>query len=137
LYHHLVETELAVGIAGDLSMTVDPHLYKITAVLRDGRSHTELETALDNEIDRLQNELVAEAELTKAKKQARAAFAYSNEGVSGQAYYLAYSQNIDTYSLFLDYPERLEAVTAEDIREVAQQYLQESNRTVGWFIPTT
>lgn len=137
LYRQLVETELAVGISGNLSMTVDPYLYKITAVLRDGRSHTDIETALNHEIDRLQNELVSEAELIKAKKQARAAFAYSNEGVSGQAYYLAYSQNIDTFSLFLDYPQRLEAVTAEDIRDVAQKYLQASNRTVGWFIPTT
>ncbi len=135
LYRQLVETELAVGIAGDLSMTIDPYLYKITAALRDGRSHTELEIALNNEVDRLQNELVSEAELSKAKKQARAAFAYSNEGVSGQAYYLAYSQNIDTYSLFLDYPHRLETVTAEDIQDVAQKYLNPSNRTVGWFIP--
>lgn len=135
LYRYLVETELAAGISCDLSMTVDPYLYKISAVLRDGREHEEVEAALEAQIARLQNELVSEAELNKAKKQARAAFAYSNEGVNGQAFYLAYSENIGSYSLFLDYPQRLQAITAEDIQEVARKYLQPSNRTVGWFIP--
>lgn len=136
LYKHLVETEVAAAFGCDLSMTIDPFLYKCTAVLRDGRKHEEVEAALDAQIARLQTELVSDEELKKAKKQARAAFAYSNEGVSGQAFYLAYSECIETYALFMDYPQRLEAVSAEAIRDVAQRYLQPSNRVVGWFVPT-
>ncbi len=135
LYKHLVETELAAGFGCNLAMTIDPFLYKINAVLRDGRTHAEAEAAIDVEIERLQNEPVSERELQKAKKQARAAFAYSNESVTGQAFYLAYSENIAHYRLFLDYPERLEAVTAEDVQLAARRYLRPANRTVGWFVP--
>lgn len=135
LYRALVEKELAVGAAGSLSVSVDPFLYKINLTLRDGRSHEEGEAALDNEINRLGETLVSEAELARAKKQARAAFAYSMEGVSGQAFWLAYSESINSYRWFLDYTERLQAVTSEDIREVAQRYLTRTNRTVGWFVP--
>lgn len=136
LYKALVETELSAAASCDLAMTIDPFLYKFTAILRDGRKHDELEKALDTQIERLQNDLVSEDELKKAKKQARAAFAFSNEGVTGQAFYLAYSECIESYALFLDYPQRLEAVTAEDIRQAAQQYLLPSKRVVGWFVPT-
>lgn len=135
LYRHLIETEIAAGVAGDLSMTVDPYLYKLTAVLRDGRTHQEAEVALLEQIERLQHEQVSEAELHKAKKQTRAAFAYSNERVGGQAYYLSYTETIESYHLFLSYPERIEAITAADIQDVAQRYLQPSQRTIGWFIP--
>ncbi len=135
LYRALVEKELAVSVSGGISMTVDPYLYTIDATLRDGRTHQEIEAALDTEISRLSGELVSQAELEKAKKQARAAFAYSNEGVTGQAFWLAYSEHIESYRLFGEYPERLQAVTAEDIRDVARKYLQPSRRTVGWFVP--
>lgn len=135
LYRHLIETEIAAGASGDLSMTADPFLYKLTAVLRDGRHHADAETAILEQIERLQNDLVSEAELRKAKKQARAAFAYSNERVGGQAYYLSYAETIDSYRLFLNYPDQIEAITAADIQAVAQKYLQPRQRTIGWFIP--
>lgn len=135
LYRQLVETELAVSAGSSLTMTVDPYLYKVQVTLRDGRSHAEIEAALDAEIKQLQNEPVAAEELTRAKKQARAAYAYSTENVTGQAFWLAYSENIDTYRRFMDYPAQIEAITVEDIMDVAQRYLHPTNRTVGWFIP--
>ena len=135
LYRALVEKEYTIGVSGSLSMTIDPFLYRIRMTLRDGRTHEEVEAVLNTELDRLLDELVSEAELAKAKKQARAAFAYSSEGMSGQAFWLAYSENIDTYHLFEAYPEKIQAITAEDIREVARKYLIPSQRTVGWFIP--
>jgi zinc protease len=136
LYKALVETELAVSVSGSLAMTVDPYLYTVDITLRDGRTHEEVQAAVDAEIARLHTEPVSDAELEKAKKQARAAFAYSNEGVTGQAFWLAYSEHIESYRLFAEYPERLQAVTVEDTQAVARQYLQPARRTVGWFIPT-
>jgi zinc protease len=137
LYRALVETELTLGVSASLSLTVDPYLYRINLTLRDGRTHAEVENALLEQIDRLQNELVSEAELTKAKKQARAAYAFSTERVSGQAFWLAHSENIRSYRWFETYADDLQAITAEDIQDVAQKYLVRTQRTVGWFIPTT
>ena len=36
----------------------------------------------------------------------------------------------------MNYVDKLEAVTIEDVRMVAQKYLHPQNRTVGWFVPT-
>jgi zinc protease len=136
LYKALVETELAASIHGSLQPSIDPYLYGYTITLRDERTHAEVEAALDAEIERVRSEPISDAELNKAKKQARALLAYSTESVSGQAYWLARSEQFDSYTWFDQYVSRLEAVTVDDVREVAQRYLRRQNRTVGWLIPT-
>lgn len=136
LYKALVETEIAAGISGILMPTIDPHLYEFTITLRDGRTHEEAEAALDAQINRVREEPISEAELNRAKKQARALFAYSTEGVTGQAFWLAFAENFDSYDWFENYVERLEAVTVDDVHQVARRYLKPGNRTVGYFVPT-
>ena len=78
----------------------------------------------------------AQAELDKAKKQARALFAYSTEGVTGQGFWLAFAENFDSYQWFEDYVSRLSAVTLEEVNDVAKRYLRPQNRTIGWLVPT-
>jgi zinc protease len=136
LYKALVNTELAAGVYGYLQASIDPYLYSFTVTVRDGRTLGEVEAGLDEQLDRMCSENIRVAELEKAKKQARALFAYSTEGVTGQARWLAVSENFGGHDWFEDYITRVEAVTVEDVREVAQRYLRPQNRTVGWLIPT-
>jgi zinc protease len=136
LYKTLVETELATGVGGGLYLSLDPHLFSIVATVRDGRTPEEVQAALDVEIDRLQQGDITQAEMDRAKKQAKALFAYGTEGVSGQAFWLAFSENLISYTWYENYLDHLETVTLEDVQEAAQKYLRRSQRTVGWFIPT-
>lgn len=136
LYRALVETEIAAGVDGGLVPTIDPYLYQISATVRDGRTLEEAEAALDAEIERVREADISEAELNKAKKQARALFAYSTEGVTGQAFWLAFAENFASYDWFENYVDQLEQVTVDDVRQVARRYLHRRNRTVGWFVPT-
>ena len=135
LYKALVETGLAAGVSGSLSPTVDPYLYSVFCVARDGKTPAEVEKALDAEIERAQKERVAEADLAKALKQARAFFAFDTESVTRQACWLGITEIFGTYEWFEKHLERLAAVTAEDVQRVAQTYLVKTNRTVGHFIP--
>jgi zinc protease len=135
LYKALVETELAVGVDGGMTQTVDPFLYSINVTVRDGRDPAEVEAALFREIDRLRNGDVTERELARAKKQARALFAYSTERITTQAFWLAFAESFDSYTWFENYLARLEAVTLDDIHDAAQTYLRPQNRVVGTFIP--
>ncbi|MBE2268800.1 MAG: insulinase family protein [Anaerolinea sp.] len=135
LYKALVETELAVNVDGGMTQTVDPFLYSINITLRDGRDPEEVEAALYREIDRLRTGDITAADLARAKKQARALFAYSTERITTQAFWLAFAESFDSYAWFEQYLARLEAVTLEDVHEVAQKYLRPQNRTVGYFIP--
>jgi zinc protease len=136
LYKALVETELASSVGGGLAPTIDPYLFNIVATVRDGRTPEEVQAALDAEMDRLRDGDISQAELDKAKKQARALFAYGTEGVTGQAFWLAFSENFSSYRWYETYLDLLETVTLEDAQDVSRRYLRPSQRTVGWFIPT-
>ncbi|MBI1259314.1 MAG: insulinase family protein [Chloroflexi bacterium] len=136
LYKALVETELAASVDGGMTQTIDPFLYMISVVVRDGQSRDEVEAALNKEIDRLRNGDVTEAELNRVKKQARALFAYSTERVTMQAFWLAFTENVQSYEWFENYVANLEAVTLDEVKEAAAKYLRPQNRTVGHFIPT-
>lgn len=135
LYKALVESEIAASINGSLLPTIDPYLYEFTITLRAERTPEEAEAALDAELERVRNEPITQKELDRAKKQARALFAYSTESVTGQAFWLAFAENFAGYEWFEQYVDRLEAVTIDDVQDVAQRYLRPQNRTVGWFVP--
>lgn len=135
LYKALVNTELAAGVDGSMTPTVDPFLYTISITVRDGRTHAEAEAALYPEIDRLRATDITEAELTRTKKQVRALFAYATERVTSQAFWLAFAESFDSYTWFETYLARMEAVTLEDLHRVANTYLRPQNRIVGWLVP--
>ncbi|HEX3050597.1 MAG TPA: pitrilysin family protein [Aggregatilineaceae bacterium] len=137
LYKALVETELAAGVGGGLYPSVDPALFSIAVTVRDGRTIEEVQAALDAELDRLARGDITQAELDKAKKQAKALFAYGTEGVTGQAFWLAFSENFSSYEWYEHYLEFLEAVSLDEVHEAAQRYLRRSQRTLGWFIPVS
>ena len=136
LYQALVKSEIAAGVGAWLTPTVDPYLYSIIVTLRAGRRPEEAEAALLAEIARLRSEGVSEAELNKARKQTRAAFAYSTESVTEQAYGLAQSFILGDVSWFDRYADRLMAVSADDVLEVAKRYLTPRSRVVGILHPT-
>ncbi|MBN1876381.1 MAG: insulinase family protein [Anaerolineae bacterium] len=134
LYRALVDAELTVDIYGSLIPTLDPGLYRITATVWPGRKAEEAESALQTEIERLQNELVTEKELEKARRQARALFAYSSESITNQAFWLGFSEIFADYEWFMRYLDNLDMVTAADVQRAAQTYLGVNNRTVGWYL---
>lgn len=136
LYKALVETDLAADVGGGLAPTIDPFLYSLDVTVRAGRSPDEVEAALLAEIDRIICEPVREEELVKAKKQAKAYFAFASESITNQAYWLGRSYMLTGGSAWLDtYLDRLLAVTAEDVQDVARRHLKPSRRTIGWFVP--
>jgi len=44
---------------------------------------------------------------------------------------------IGDWRLYVQYPDRIDAVTADDVQRVANAYLQSDRQTVGRYIPTT
>lgn len=136
LYRRLVVPGIAAGISGSVEETIDPYLYQIGATVSEGRTTAETEALILAEIERLQQDGIAAQELEKAKKQARAAFAYATERVTNQAYWLAQSAMLGDVGWFDSYLKRLDEVTVDDIQSVAQRYLTASGRVVGWLLPT-
>lgn len=135
LYRALVDTELATVVSGSLILTVDPFVYSLTATVRAGRTPAEVEERLWAELERVTREPILEEELRKAIRQARALFAYSSESVTGQAFWLGWSEIFADHTWFETYLDRLGAVTPEEVLRVAREYLRRSNVTVGWYVP--
>ena len=136
LYQALVKSEIAASVGGGINASIDPYLYSILVILREGRQPEAAEDVLLGEIARLQANGITEAELEKARKQAKAAFAYSAESVTNQAFWLAQSFILDDENWFEGYVERLMNVQLEDVQDAANRFLIPKNRVVGILHPT-
>lgn len=134
LYRALVDHDLAIDIAGNLTPTVDPNLLRFAATVHPQHDARDVETALLAEIERLQDDPVESRELEKAVRQARALFAYASESITHQGFWLGFSSIFADYSWYTNYLENLAQVTAEQVQRVAQVYLTPRNRTVGWYL---
>jgi zinc protease len=135
LYRALVEKETAVSVNGSLQATCDPYLYTITITVRPGVDPEDVLKTVNTEVMRLLDSPIAQTEIDRAVKQARALFAYGSENITNQAFWLGYSEMFNEYSWFLNYVQRLEQVTPELLMEKAREYLSSSRRVVGVFHP--
>ncbi len=135
LYKALVETELATRAGCSYTSSFDPGVFSFYATAREGRSLQEVEQTMWAEVQRIQDEPVSEEELVKAQKQAKAQFAYSLESVTNQALWLGLMDMVDSYTRFDSFLDDLATVTVDDVQRVAQTYLVEKSRSVGWFVP--
>lgn len=136
LYQATVDKLLAVSISGGLQATIDPYLYTITAIAHPDRKDEDLFAAIDNEIAKLQETPPQADELYRAVKQAKALFAYSSERITNQAFWLGFTEMIDSYAWFQNYLQKLSSITPQEIMRVAQTYLRPQKRIRGMYIPT-
>ncbi len=136
LYRAMVDKELAVGLSGGAQATIDPFLYNISLTIHPQRKPEDALSALDDELKRIQDELVGEDEVARAIKQARAIFAYGTENITNQGFWMGYAEMFADYNWFLTYLDNLAAVTPADVQRVAQGYLQPRSRVVGTYIPS-
>jgi zinc protease len=136
LYRALVQTELATSVGTGVRASLDPNLFSTWLTARDGVALETVEAALLEELARLTAEPPSPEELGKALRQSESQFAYGRDGVTSQAFALGYFEHLGDWNNLWRHVQRLQEVTPEDVQRVASTYLTESNRVVGWFIPT-
>lgn len=136
LYRAIIDKELAVGIHGGSSATIDPFLYIFTLTGHPSNRLDIALAALDGELERLQNDLVSLDEVARAIKQARAMFAYGAENITNQAFWLGYAEMFANYNWFTSYLVKLSQITPEDVLRAAQTFFQPRSRVVGTYLPT-
>jgi zinc protease len=135
LYQRLVDGGLTISVRSYASHLHDPGLFEITALLRPEVEHQRLEQAIRDEIARLQDQLVGEQELTRAKNKIEADTFYARDGALNYAFALGEAEACADWQWFIEYVPNMHKVTAEEIQRVARQYLHNDNLTVGWFVP--
>jgi zinc protease len=125
-----------LSVDADQSLTSrDPSLFTLSADLLPGKEVAEVEKAFDQEVERLQKELVGRQELEKAINQLEASFIFAQDSIFYQAMLLARHEIAISWKTIDDYLPSIRRVTPEDIQRVARKYLISDNRTVGILIP--
>ena len=135
LYRALVASGIARSANSDTGITIDPYLFQIGVTSLPSSDLAVVERIVEDELERLQTELVSQPELERAKRQLEAQFIYSSEGVTNQAYWLGQWEIVDKWSRAVTLPSEIRDVSAERVRAVAERYLQPDRRTVGWLVP--
>jgi zinc protease len=137
LYQGLVREKRLVlsADAGHDLLSRDQSLFTLSADLLPGKEISQVEKAFDQEIERLQKELVGGQELEKVKNQIEASFIFGQDSIFGQARLLAHYEIALNWKAIDDYLPSIRKVTPEDIQRVAKKYLLPDNRTVGILIP--
>jgi zinc protease len=138
LYRTLViEKKLAVeaGAAYD-GHNRGPGTFIVYAVPRDGIGFDTLETAMDQVIATMMRANPEEGEFNRAKTQLIANYTYQhdNQYLMAQDYGTALSIGL-TIQDVEDWPNRIRAVTAADVRKVAQTYLVKEEAVTGRMSP--
>jgi predicted Zn-dependent peptidase len=139
LYRALVrDKQVAVDTGGFPGFPGEkyPGLFLFYAVVAPGKTNENAEKALDDEIERLKKDLVTAAELDGVKRRARANLIRSLEDNANMALQLSSFQALtgDWRNLFREL-DKINAVTPEDIRRVAQSTFTRKNRTIGTIEP--
>jgi zinc protease len=113
-----------------------PQLFVLDGVPAKGRTAAEVELALREQVARIASEGVSEAELNRVKTQWVASEVYKLDSVFNQARELGSNW---VQGLPLDASEqliaRLRAVTAAQVRAVAQRYFGDDQLTVAVLLP--
>jgi zinc protease len=135
LYRALVESGLSVDASSSFRPSLDPELFTFFVTPAPESTLQQLEDAIWNQIRLIQEGGVTQAELAKAIKQTRAQFAYSNESVTMQAYWLGFAEVVTSLKWLDEWPQRLEAVTSEEVQRVAREWFAPHLQTVGWYLP--
>jgi len=137
LYRHLVyERQLALEAGGDYSyFSLDPNLFWFYATPLPGQTPQTMEKELLGEMDRLRKEAVSEEELKRAKNQIEAGFVFQEDSVHRRASLLARFELIGGFALKDQYLDKIRAITADDLKRVAQRYFGEDKKNVGILLP--
>ena len=138
LHRRLVRDEriaVAVGSFSGFPGDKYPALWITYAFPSRDATNDQVRDAIREEITRLKNEDISDEELQRFKTRAKAGLVRSLDDNQGIANNLVYYETIfgDWRELFR-HIERIENVTKEDIRRVANAALVPSNRTVGTIV---
>ncbi len=127
-----VSASASTGFPGDKF----PNLFVFFAVAAAGKTSADCQAAIEEEIERIKKESVTEDELTKFKRRSIKNLLDQMTNNASMAALLTYSDVVlGGYGKLFDQIDEIKALTAEDIRRVANQYLVNKNRTIGEIIP--
>ncbi|HEX8195426.1 MAG TPA: pitrilysin family protein [Pyrinomonadaceae bacterium] len=132
LYQKLVkEKQLATGVSGYMDERRGPGAFYIQASVAPGKNPADVEAAIYEEIEKIKTEGIADWELSKAKNNTRRGFINGLQSSQNRA------NQMGIYTVYYNEPnlmntrlDKVNTVTADQVKQVANKYLLPTNRVV-------
>lgn len=135
LYTALFERGLASQVNGALLATADPYLYTLSFTAMEGVRLPVLEEAVFAALAPVAAGAIEDGEVVRAKRQLRARLVFEDDSVTNVAHQLGYFQTVVGAGFYPRLQACIDAVTGDQVREVAARRLRRSCLTVGSFQP--
>ena len=136
LYKALVEPGLAAGASAYAFQLKEPGLFGAMAQVREEDSLETAAEAMFAALDEMTQAPPTAEEVDRAKTDYLSSIEIAFNNPQGIALQLSEWASMGDWRLLFLHRDRLEQVTPEDVHKVAQAYLKNSNRTVGYYYPT-
>jgi predicted Zn-dependent peptidase len=107
--------------------------FGVEAEVKDGKTPEDAEKAIYVELEKLKKDLVPAEELQKVKNNFAAQVFRSMQSNMGILYQIMGNEGRGDWREFNGGPKKVQAVTSEDVRRVAQTYLTKENRGVATY----
>jgi zinc protease len=134
----LVRTDRIASSAGASydGVARGPGMFYLSGTPTQGKTADEVRQALQREIEKLVAEGVTQEELQRIKSQVVASHVYERDSMFYQAQQIGVLQMAGLSPEVIDlFVEKLKAVTAEQVVEVAKKYLVDETLTVAYLDP--
>jgi zinc protease len=140
LYRALVvDHPLAVSTnAGYQGTSLDATQFMISASPRAGVEFSQIEQAIDNVVADIANNPIPAEDLDRVKTQlvASAIYAQDNQAALARWYGAALTTGLSIEDI-RSWPDRIKAVTGQQVREAAQKWLDKKRSVTGYLIKDT
>lgn len=135
LYKTLIkDKQLFSDVNAYVNGDMDKGLFVVTGKLNPGVTMEVAEAAIEEELEKLQTELVPDVELQKCKNKVESSLTFSETDIMTKATNLAISELLGSADLINKEIEKYNAVTAEDIRDVAKEVLRKTNCSTLYYL---
>jgi len=130
-------SQIATSVSAGYSIyALHDSLFTISAIPSNGISMDDMEAAIIAQIKAIQDELPTEDELARVKAQVVASSVFEQDSSFYQAMKIGIMETVGLgWQTKDEYVDRINAVTAEQVQQVARKYFVEDYLTVAELIP--
>jgi zinc protease len=132
------ESQLAIDVSAGYDLLARGHLslFELDGTPSEGKTVKELELALLQQIEQVKTSGVTVEELDRVKAGVIASDVYKRDSMFYQAMQIGTIETVGfSYRILEDYPNKLRAVTPEQVQAVAKKYLLQDNLTIATLDP--
>ena len=135
LYRALTDPGLSTAASAYFPRLRDPGLFIAYATLAPDVGHDAAEAALKAALRAVADDGITDAELARARRQVVADEAFGRDGPYAVVSQINEAVAVGDWTLFADFRDRVEAVSAADVQAAAAEVLNDDRLTVAWYVP--